>query len=550
VLSRVCRLAFVLALATGPAITPSAFAAGPGGAGPNQLTPEGQRSIIDAAGREAIALADRTAAAAQLRAKGGVTAFPEPTGGTRWRVGYTRDGERVLEVDVDLETRQVDAVWSGTTADFPMARGYPGWFGAHVTAWWVWLPLCTLFLALFVDRRRLLRIVHLDLLAILAFGVSQWFFQRGEIGLSVPLAYVPLLYLLGRMVVLARGRATPRDPLVPTVGPRALAVVLVVVCALRIALNVADTNNHDYIGWGKVGTTVVDVGFAGVAGADRLQQGLELYTPDAHLDTYGPLNYVAYIPFERIWPYQGEWDSLPAAHAAAITFDLLTIAGLFVLGLRLRQGREGRSLGLALACAWAVCPYTTYVLNANTNDALVPMAFVWALVAFRSSLVSGFVLGLGAAAKLVPAALLPALVRLRRPAGLRDALICGAAFTLVVLAAAFAFAPPEGVDLVWRHTVARQAGSASPFSVWGTWDWLEWLRTPLELLTVLAAAAVAFARDRGVGQAAAVGAALVIATEITSLHWIYFYVVWFLPLVLIALFVPAGFRRSVETARS
>jgi hypothetical protein len=27
--------------------------------------------------------------------------------------------------------------------------------------------------------------------------------------------------------------------------------------------------------------------------------------------------------------------------------------------------------------------------------------------------------------------------------------------------------------------------------------------------------------------------------EITALHWIYFYVVWFLPLVLIALFVDS-----------
>jgi hypothetical protein len=552
VLARVCRLAAFLAAAGSLAVPATAAAAGAGGAAPTQLTPSAEQAQIDAAGRAAIAVADRTKAVQRLRARGSVDVGPEPLGASKWRVGFAQGGERVLEVDVDLAGGgRVDAVWSGTTkANFPMARGYPGWFGAHVTAAWVWLPLCALFLLLFVDRRRPLRIVHLDLLAIVAgFGVSQWFFQRGEIGLSVPLAYVPLVYLLARMAWLASAHGAARDRLAPMVGPRALLVVLVLVCAFRIGLNVADTNDHDYVGWGKLGSTVVDVGYAGVAGADRLQQGLELYTPAAHLDTYGPLNYLAYVPFERIWPFHGVWDDLPAAHAAAIAFDLLTIAGLFVLGLRLRPGREGRTLGLALACAWAVCPYTAYVLNANSNDALVSAALVWALVAFRSAAVSGLVVGLGTAAKFLPAALLPALMRIRRPGGLRAALICGGVFAAVLVAVAFAFAPPEGVDLLWRHTVARQGGSESPFSVWGMWDWITWLRVPLEVLTVLAAGVVAFGRERGVGQAAAIGAALILAVEITAFHWIYFYVVWFLPLVFVALFAPAG-RAGARAAPS
>jgi hypothetical protein len=552
VLARVCRLAVLIGLAAPLVVASPAYAAGAGGAGPNELTPAAQQQLIDATGRLATAIADRTKAAKRLRARGRVDVGPEPLGGTKWRVGYAQGGERVLEVDVDVAGNgTVDAVWTGDRTNFPMARGYPGWFGGHVTAPWIWLPLCAVFLLLFVDRRRLWRIVHLDLLAIVAgFGVSQWFFQRGEIELSVPLAYLPLLYLLARMFVLARGDDPAPDRLVPALGVRGLVIVLVVLSAFRIGLNVTDTNNHDYVGWGKLGSTVVDVGFAGVVGADRLQHGLELYTPTAHLDTYGPLNYVAYIPFERIWPYKGVWDALPAAHAAAITFDLLTLAGLFVLGLRLRPGREGRVLGLAMSCAWVACPYTTYALNANTNDGLVSASLVWALVAFRSSWLSGLIVGVGAAAKFVPAALLPGLVRLRRRYGLRDAVICGAAFAAVLIACAIAFAPPEGVDLLWRHTVARQAGSASPFSVWGMWERIEWLRAPLEALTLVGAVAAVFARDRGVAQAAAVGAALIISVEITALHWIYFYILWFLPLVVVALFAPADAWRSARTRRS
>ena len=47
------------------------------------------------------------------------------------------------------------------------------------------------------------------------------------------------------------------------------------------------------------------------------------------------------MPFELALPWSGHWDNLPAAHAAAIFFDLATVAGLFVLGRRLRPGAEG-----------------------------------------------------------------------------------------------------------------------------------------------------------------------------------------------------------------
>ena len=37
-------------------------------------------------------------------------------------------------------------------------------------------------------------------------------------------------------------------------------------------------------------------------------------------------------------PWSGEWDDLPAAHGAALAFDLLTLGGLVLLGMRLRRG--------------------------------------------------------------------------------------------------------------------------------------------------------------------------------------------------------------------
>ena len=124
---------------------------------------------------------------------------------------------------------------------------------------------------------------------------------------------------------------------------------MIFLVGFRVALNVADSN-------------VIDVGYAGVIGADQIVDGDGIYdafpADVGHGDTYGPANYLAYVPFEQALSWSGEWDALPAAHGAAIAFDLLTMLGLFLLGGRLRRGKEGRTLGLALSFAWAAYPYT------------------------------------------------------------------------------------------------------------------------------------------------------------------------------------------------
>src|SRR5665811_2422564 len=93
-----------------------------------------------------------------------------------------------------------------------MARGYPGAFGRHAGALYVWLPLCVLFILPFLNFRRPFALLHLDLLALLSFSVSLAFFNHAHIYASVPLAYPPLLYLLARMLaLLRRGRRDGTD---------------------------------------------------------------------------------------------------------------------------------------------------------------------------------------------------------------------------------------------------------------------------------------------------------------------------------------------------
>ena len=80
---------------------------------------------------------------------------------------------------VDDSSGAILEQWTGDQVAWTMARGYEGAFGRKLNAPYVWIPLCLLFLAPFVDPRRPFRLLHLDLLVLLGFGVSHVFFNRG-----------------------------------------------------------------------------------------------------------------------------------------------------------------------------------------------------------------------------------------------------------------------------------------------------------------------------------------------------------------------------------
>ena len=341
--------------------------------------------------------------------------------GDDWQVSYfTGTGPTRTEVAqaiVDDESGRVLGAWHDQQLGAPLARGYSGAIAQKVNAPYVWLPLCLLFLAPFIDPRRPFRLLHLDLLVLLGLSASLLFLNRGEITASVPLVYPVLGYVFLRMLWAGfRPRSRP-GPLIPVLPVSWLAIGCVVLVGARIALNVADSQ-------------VIDIGVAGVVGADRIGHGEELYNggfaPGIGIrgDVYGPFNYLAYVPFEAVFPWNGHWGDVPAAHAAAIAFDLLTALGLLALGRRLRPGADGRTLGIALAFGWLAYPFTLYTMNANANDSLIAAIGVGAMLALASPGVRGAIAAAGSAAKFGPAAA-GAAVRdrhRRAPLALRDRL--------------------------------------------------------------------------------------------------------------------------------
>jgi hypothetical protein len=484
--------------------------------------------FFERSARDAERIASRSDKVREARRDGPLrpTAYMKGTG--RWQVSFFRDKREVVQVQIDDRSGAILEEWSGDQVAWSMARGYAGAFGRKLNAPYIWLPLCALFLLPFLDFRRPFRLLHLDLLVLLAFGVSHYFFNRAEIGVSAPLVYPVLLYLLVRVLLAAFRPRRAAGPLVPHLSLLALVVGLVFLTAFRIGLNVADSN-------------VIDVGYAGVIGADRIVDGDHLYgegfSGDVERgDTYGPVTYLLYVPFEQTFPWSGRWDELPAAHGAAIAFDLLAIGGLLLLGRRVRPGRDGTALGVALAYAWVAYPYTAFVLESNSNDTLVALACLGAVLAASlarerlSPALTAVAVGLGAAAKFVTAALAPLFAR-------RSPLVYGWTLIFVVALAVLPFIPDGGPRELYDRTVGYQASRPSPFSIWGQVDSLGWLQDVTKVAAAVLALLAAFVPRRpDLRQTAALGAAILIAVELTATHWFYLYIVWFVPFVFVALF--------------
>jgi hypothetical protein len=459
-------------------------------------------------------------------------------GTDRWQVSYFAKvppgapRKEIAQVLIADPSGAVLEVWTGYQVPWTMARGYPGAFGRIVNAPWVWIPLAVLFVVPYVTPRRPWRMLHLDLLVLSAFSVSLAFFNAAAIGTSVPLVYPLLAYLLGRMLWIGlRRRSTAGGPPQLLVPVSWLAIGLIFLIGFRVALNITNSN-------------VIDVGYAGVIGADRLVDGHKLYgafpSNNANGDTYGPVVYEAYVPFEQLLPWSGSWDSLPAAHAAAIVFDLLACLLCFLVGRRVR----GPTLGIALAYAWAAYPFTLYAQMSNANDALVAVLVLAALWAAGSAPARGALVALAGLTKFAPLALAPLFATYPRPR-MRTIALFAAGF---VAAVALAFAPVlahNDLRSFWDATIAFQAQRGSPFSIWGLYDpdvsWLDSVQRAVQIGAVALALVLAFVpRRRDLVGLAACAAAILIALQLGVSHWFYLYIPWFFPLVMLALLQSAA----------
>jgi hypothetical protein len=490
-----------------------------------------------------------------------------------WTIGvWSGAAGEIASGRVDDRTGEVTQAWTGPQVAWAMARGQQGAFGGkEINSWPVWLAFSAAFLLGLADLRRPLSLRNLDLLALLSFSVSLWFFNHGLIFSSVPLVYPGLLYLLARSVVIGV-RGGPGRASLPVWPVWLLAAATVFLAGFRISLNLSDSN-------------VIDVGYAGVVGAQRLASA---ETPWGHFpvdtakpcaaagadgsyswfvqangrcesaiptgDTYGPFAYEAYLPGYAAFGWKGKGDDLDAARFTSILFDVLAIVGLALVGRRF----GGRRLAVTLAFAWAAYPFSQYVSSSNTNDAIQPVLLIFGFWLATSPPARGAFNALAGWTKFGALLIAPLWATYPDARRWRSTVLFCAGFLAATIAAFSVLLldpnPLHAARVFYDRTFPTQIGRESPFSLW---DWRQYhaglpdlhvLQYVLEGLLVAAALVVSFLPRRKTAlQLAAFTGALLLGFELVLTHWFYAYLVWFFPFFVFAVLAPSA-ERAPATA--
>ena len=441
-----------------------------------------------------------------------------------------------------------------------MARGYKGAFGGtKINNPWLWGAFCLVFLIGLADLRRPFSFRNLDLVMLLSPTASLWYFNHGNVFTAVPLFYPALIWVVLRGVWIGvSGRGSPSRAVWPAWVLLAAAVFL---GGFRIGLNVQASN-------------VIDVGYSGVIGAERIVHGQAPwgnFPIEGSLKACGPgtLRERSASAFRRTAAanpqtrretrtarshssrtsraialrVEREVGLAPAAHFTSIAFDLLCMLGLWLVGRRFGGAQLGAALDVRVGGV-SVHPVRVELEHERRAHAGFPHLGLLARLVSGRPRCAVRALGIDQVRVADRGA---ALAHVPRPAAV-GALHRGfvaatlAAFSVVL----FEPSPLHELRVFWDRTVRWQVGRDAP---WSLWDWgqyharglpnLHIVQRVLQGLLVAGALVVAFVpRRKSPLQLAALTAALLAGFELCLTYWLYTYIPWFFPFAAIAVLAP------------
>jgi hypothetical protein len=416
----------------------------------------------------------------------------------------------------------------------PVGRGFApkggGWFipavfGGPFTQHplLIAVPAAACFVLGLLDWRRPWRVEHLDVLALAGFFPVAMLLSDDLSQAGLWLAACCLGWLFARMVGAYHGK-WPMPELRPSISSRWLGLAILILLLVRIGSVVA--GNID------------DAGQASSLGAWRLLHGLHLYGSVSwqgpggfriwRPDTYGPFAYYAYIPFAVIFPPA---PAVVATLLPAVSFDLLTLAGLYTLGRRL----GGRPLAQAFMFAYLLYPFPDLSLMAESNDGLIAALCVWTIVAATERPVArGLLMAAATLTKFIPGLLALQFLGIGRGRS-RYALTLFAALAALLAWPLITSGPAAFLDSTFGYQLVQRGGGVQ-FSIWTYMPHVAIVARPVlaALLVLLALSPTVRAPIQDARQHAALSAALLIGAQLILGYWFYSYLTWCYPLLIIA----------------
>lgn len=384
------------------------------------------------------------------------------------------------------------------------------------------VPSAACFVLGLLDWRHPWRVEHLDLLALAGFFPVAMLLSDDLSLAGLWLAAGCLSWLFARLAGACHG-AWRMTELRPSISSRRVGLAVLVLLLVRIGIVPAGG--------------IADVGQASSLGAWRLLHGLHLYGAVSwpgpggfriyRPDSYGPFAYYAYLPFAAIFrPAPAEIATL----LPAVCFDMLTLAGLYILGRRL----GGRPLAQAFMFAYLLYPFPGISLMGETNDALIAALCVWAVVAAQRPVTRGLLLAAVALTKFLPALIAVQFLGVRWGRS-RYALTLAVSLAAMLAWPLVTSGPAAFLDSTFGYQLIERGGGVQ-FSIWTYLPHAALVARPLfaVALVLLALSPVVRPEMPDTRQHAALAAALLIGAQLLLGYWFYSYLTWFYPLLVIA----------------
>jgi hypothetical protein len=397
------------------------------------------------------------------------------------------------------------------------------------------VPSAACFVLGLVDWRRPWRVEHLDLLALAGFFPVAMLLSDDLSAAGLWLAASCLGWLSARVAGACSGKWRMPE-LRPSFNSRWLGLAIMILLLARVG-SVASGN-------------IADVGEASSLGAWRLLHGLHLYGAVSwqasggvrlyRPDTYGPFDYYAYLPFVALFPAA---PAIVATLLPAVSFDVLTLAGLHALGRRL----GGRPLARAFVFAYLVYPFPEVSLAAETNDGLIAALCVWTIVVATDRPVGrGLLMAAAALTKFLPALLALQFLGVRQGRS-RYVLTLTAGLAGMLAWPLITSGPAAFVNSTFGYQLIQRGGGVQ-FSIWTYIPHGAIAARALlaAVLVALALSPVSRAPAQGTRQRAALAAALLLGAQLLLGYWFYSYLTWCYPLLVIAIIHDRPEREAAD----
>jgi len=218
-------------------------------------------------------------------------------------------------------------------------------------------------------------------------------------------------------------------------------------------------------------------------------------------------------------------------------------AGLYALGRRL----GAPPLALAFVFAYLLYPFTDLTLMAETNDALIAALCVWTIVAAQRPVTRGLLIAAAVLTKFVPVLLALQFLDVRRGRSRYVLTLVAAlggmlAWPLIDSGSAQFLGSTLGYQLIQR-------GGGLQFSIWTFMPQVAIVARPILVaaLVLLALSPILRPPAQDARQHAALAAALLIGVQLLLGYWFYNYLIWFYPLLLVAVIQPPREHRDAKT---